>query len=212
MCELCGRLVLGLTGQDWAALPWMTNDARTTEAGMTTEVRGSCHVRCLIERAVASAWAEAVEGYHCARWPIFEEGRAGSVRWRLHCSPSARRLHLWRSDGRLSSFPYDAIGREPESVTADLAEVGSAHASVLMRAMGDGGARAPLSRVIAGLGLADRYPDDRGTVVRRVRNVGTVRRPEMLDVLVARHPLSLDPACRRAARRLVMGSVHGHER
>ena len=35
-------------------------------------------------------------------------GLDAGVRWRLHRSPHPRRFHLWRADGRLSSFPYAA--------------------------------------------------------------------------------------------------------
>ncbi|MEV4345755.1 hypothetical protein AB0J83_14890 [Actinoplanes sp. NPDC049596] len=207
MCELCGRLVLGLAGRDWTLLSWMTGD----EPGV---VPGPCHVACLHDRGVAAVWAEAVEAYHCARWPVFVTGRDGPARWRLHASPRVRRLHLWRSDGRLASFPYSSMGLNPPGVTADLAEVGSAAAEVLLEAMGTDeiGAPVPLPRLIEGLGLADRYPGVAGTVTRRIRNVGTARRPELVDVLESRVDLALDAGCREAARDLVVGSGHGHER
>ncbi|XVU26792.1 hypothetical protein ACQPZJ_06990 [Actinoplanes sp. CA-054009] len=205
MCELCGRLVLGLTGHDWTLLPWMAADGTRVSAG-------PCHVSCLREWGVAAEWAEAVEAYLCGRWPLFLEGRDGRVRWRLHASPRVRRLHLWRSDGRLASFPYASISSDPPSVTADLAEVGSAHAELLLAAMGtaETGVAVPLSRLIEGLGLSDRYPGGVGTVTRVIRNAGTARRPEPVDVLESRIDLVLETGCRRAARELVMGS--GHER
>ncbi|MEU8814671.1 hypothetical protein [Actinoplanes sp. NPDC048796] len=205
MCELCGRLVLGLTGHDWTLLPWMAG------AGAGVLV-GPCHVRCLAEWGVAAEWAAAVEAYHCSRWPLFLEGRDGPVRWRLHASPRVRRLQLWRSDGRLASFPYSAIASEPPSVTADLAEVGGAHAEILLVAMGtaETGVAVPLSRLVDGLGLSDRYPGCAGTVTRVIRNAGTARRPEPVDVLESRTDLALETGCRRAARELVVGS--GHER
>ncbi|GAA0491281.1 hypothetical protein Ade02nite_22820 [Paractinoplanes deccanensis] len=208
MCELCGRPVLGLTGWDWTLLPWMTGGEAT---GV---IPGPCHVACLRERGVATEWAAAVEAYHCARWPLFLGGRDGAARWRLHAGPRARRFHWWRSDGRLASFPYSSMSSDPPAVTGDLAEVGSAQAGDLLAAMGTDeiGRPAPLDRVIARLGLADRYPGCAGTVARRIRNVGTVRRPELVDVLEARVDLPVDAGCREAARELVMGSGHGHER
>ncbi|SNY30570.1 hypothetical protein [Paractinoplanes atraurantiacus] len=201
MCELCGRLVLGLTGYDWTLLPWMA----ATGAGV---IAGPCHITCLHEWGVATEWAAAVEAYHCGRWPLFIEGKG----WRLHASPRVRRLHLWRSDGRLASFPYTSISSDPPSVTADLAEVGSAHAEVLLAAMGtaETGVAVPLDRLIDGLGLAGQYPGCVGAVARVIRNAGTARRPEPVDVIESRIDLALDAGCRRAARELVMGS--GHER
>ncbi len=200
-CSLCDRLVLGLTGHDWCVLPWMVDEGL---AGAEV-LPGPCHVRCLHELGAARIWAEAVEAYYCARWPRWLSGRDGAVRWRLHGSPRARRFHLWRADGRLSSFSYAAARHDPASVTAELAEMGSAYAEVVLAAMGaDGsGVEVPLARVIAGLDLADRYPDGVGSITRRLRNVGTARRPELVDLLVARHPLTLDPGCRRAAHELM---------
>ena len=162
-------------------------------------------MRCLQELGTARIWAEAVEAYYCSRWPRWLTGSDGSVRWRLHSSPQARRFHLWRADGRLSSFPYAAARHHPVSVTAELAEVGSAYAEVVLAAMGtDGtGVEVPLDRVIAGLKLADRYPDGAGSITHRLRNVGTARRPALVDLLVARHPLTLDLGCRRAAHELM---------
>jgi hypothetical protein len=170
------------------------------------EVRpGPCHVRCLQELGVARAWAEAVEAYHCSRWPHWLSGLDAGVRWRLHRSPNSRRFHLWRADGRLSSFPHAAARHDPAPVAADLAEVGSGYAEVLLAAMGTDGAglEVPLSRVIAALGLTDRYPGVAGSITHRLTNVGTAGRPELIDILVARHPLALDTGCRRAVHALM---------
>ena len=120
-CSLCGRLVLGLAGQDWCVLPWMLDG---DDGGVRA---GPCHVRCLDERGVARRWAEAVE--------------------------------------------------------------------------------ATLARVVAGLGLTDRYPDGAGVVTHRWRNVGTAPHTEMIDMVVARHPLTLDDGCRRAAHELMRRAV-----
>lgn len=210
-CSLCGRPVLGLAGQDWSLLSWMLDADPATVAGVRP---GPCHVRCLDESGSGRRWAEAVERYHCTRWPDAAAGRDAGVRWRLHGSPPARRFHLWRSDGRLASFPYAAVRHDPVALTVDLAEVGTAPATLLHDAMGTDAyaVEVPLSRVLAALGLADRYPDGRGSVTRRTRNLGTAHRPELIDVLVARHALALDPGCRRAAHLVVMGSGHGFER
>jgi hypothetical protein len=192
-CTLCGRLVLGLAGQDWTVLPWMVEPAADVPAG-------PCHVRCLADRGAAGRWSAAVEAYHCSRWPRSMAGTDGGVRWRLHSSRPARRFHLWRSDGRLASFPYAAIRPGPLRVTTDLAELGSAHAGVLLSAMGtdEPGVAVPLSAVIAALGLTDRYPQGAGSVTRRLRVVGG----EVLDMVTVRHPFPLVPVCRHAARRL----------
>ena len=197
--------MLGLTGHDWCVLPWMVDEG-LAEAEV---LPGPCHVRCLHELGTARIWAEAVEAYYCARWPLWRSGSDGAVRWRLHGSPRARRFHLWRSDGRLSSFPYAAARHDPASVTAELAEVGSAYAEVVLAAMGSEGSRAevPLARVITGLDLADRYPDQAGSITHRLRDVGTARRSELVDLLVARHPLILDPGSRRAAHELMRRPV-----
>jgi hypothetical protein len=202
-CSLCDRLVLGLAGHDWCVLPWMLG-------GDDAEVLpGPCHVRCLHERGAARQWAEAVESWYCTRWPFWLAGRDEGVRWRLHAGPRARRFHLWRSDGRLSSFPYAATRHHPAALTAELAEVGSAYAEVLFAAMGTDGAgtAVPLARVVTALGLADRYPATAGSITHRLRNVGTAPRPEMVDVLVARYPLRLDDGCRRAAHELMRRAV-----
>jgi hypothetical protein len=201
-CSLCDRLVLGLAGHDWCVLPWML-DATVTVADVRP---GSCHVRCLQEGGMARSWADAVQEYHCARWPRWRSGVAAGIRWRLHHSPPARRFHLWRTDGRLFSFPAALAGPTPEGVagpelTVELAEAGSAQAAVLLAAMGtdQNDVEVSLTRVVAALGLADRYPLRSGGVTRRLRNAGTARRCEPIDVLVARHPLHLDRAVLRAA-------------
>jgi hypothetical protein len=194
-CTLCDRLVLGLAGQDWTVLPWML-------AGEGDIPPGPCHARCLDESGAAGSWAEAVEAYHCHRWPRWLSGSDAGIRWRLHSSRPARRFHLWRSDGRLLSFPYAAALRPgPLLLATELAELGSAHAAALLAAMGtdEPGVEVPLSAVIAALGLADRYPDGTGSVTRRLRVVGA----DATDVLEVRHPLPLAPACRHAARELL---------
>jgi hypothetical protein len=67
----------------------------------------------------------------------------------------------------------------------------------------------PLERVIAALGLDDRYPPGprvpagAGFLVRRLTNLGTARRPELTDVIVAHHPLPLSPPCLSAAHDLM---------
>jgi hypothetical protein len=193
-CTICRRLVLGLAGQDWTVLPWMVESAAAEVPA------GPCHVRCLADHGAAAAWAAAVEAYHCTRWPRWLAGTDAGVRWRLHSSRPARRFHLWRSDGRLASFPYAAIRPGPLHVATDLAELGTAHAAALLAAMGtdEPGVEVPLVTVIAALDLADRYPLGTGGVTRRLRVVGG----EAVDVLAVRHPLPLLPACRRAAHEL----------
>jgi hypothetical protein len=202
-CSVCERLVLGLEGQDWCVLPWML------AAGVTDDdvLPGVCHVRCLHDLGVARLWAEAVQDYYCLRWPQWRTGLTAGVRWRLHSSPRARRFHLWRADGRLSSFPYAALaaGGEAVELTTEVGEVGSDHSAVLLAAMGtaDSGVPVPLAEVIGVLGLADRYPAAEGTLTRRLNG----RRPDVPDILLARYRLALDPSCRRAARELIRGSV-----
>jgi hypothetical protein len=207
-CSLCDRLVLGLAGQDWSVLPWML------DAGVTDDevLPGSCHVRCLHELGVARLWSEAVQEYYCLRWPQWRVGLTAGVRWRLHCSPRAKRFHLWRSDGRLSSFAFADLvaGRlDRAELTAEVGEVGSAHATSLLAAMGtvENGVPVPLADVVAALGIADRYPGADGVLVRRLKNVGTARRPELVDILVARYRLPLDAPCVRAALELIRGLV-----
>jgi len=205
--------VLGLAGQDWCALSWMFG------AGVSDDVLpGACHVRCLQELGVARLWARAVQEYYCRRWPQWRTGLSAGVPWRLHCSPRARRFHLWRADGRLSSFPFSALaGRRLLSdpfgrpapglaeLTTDVAEVGGAHSATLLAAMGthENGVAVPLADVVAALDLADRYPAANGFLVRRLRNVGLSRRPELVDILVAHYSLSLDVPCFRAAHELI---------
>jgi hypothetical protein len=186
-CTLCDRLVLGLAGHDWTALPWML----TAGSGVSP---GPCHVRCLDERACGAVWAEAVEAYHCRRWPLWLAGVDDGVRWRLHGSRSARRFHLWRADGKLTSFPYAATRTRAMRITTALAEVGTGHAADLLAAMGTDafGVGVPLAYVVSGLGVSDRYPRIAGTVTRLAT-----------DVLVARHSLALDPGCREAASVLI---------
>ena len=199
-CSLCGRPVLGLAGQDWSVLPWMVDDGA---AGVRL---GPAHVRCLHERGAARQWADAVEAYHCTRWPRWLTGVDDGVRWRLHVSAPARVFHLWRSDGRLTTFPYAALSQD---LTTELAEVGSDDAAALVNAMGAAGTgvEVPLVRLLDDLDLADRYPESAGSVARRLRSVGTPGRPELIEVLVARHPLSLGPGCRRAAHALMRRPV-----
>ncbi|NMO55550.1 hypothetical protein HH310_30740 [Actinoplanes sp. TBRC 11911] len=188
-CSLCGRPVLGLAGQDWSVLPWMVDQR-------ATDVRpGPAHVRCLHEYGVAREWAEAVEAYYCARWPRWLSGPD----WRLHVSAPARRFHLWRSDGRLSSFPYASLRHHPALLVTELAEVGNGAALATAMGTADAGVEVPLAWVLRELRLTDRYPDETGTIARRLRSVGTAGRPELIEVLVARHPLPLDTECRRAA-------------
>jgi hypothetical protein len=184
-CTLCGRPVLGLTGHDWTALPWMV-------AGGTGVMPGPCHVTCLQESGAARSWAAAVEAYHRKRWPRWLAGIDAGVGWRLHSSRAARRFHLWRSDGGMASFPYGVLAVAPFRTETDLAETGTAHATVLLAAMGAvrAAAPAPLPRMIERLRLTDRYPFVEGVV--------TLRR----NVLVADHPLVLTSACLQAARRL----------
>ena len=124
----------------------------------------------------------------------------------MHVSAPARVFHLWRSDGRLSSFPYAALRQD---LTTELAEVGSDEAAALVSAMGteDAGVDVPLVRLLDDLRLTDRYPDAAGSVARRLRSVGTPGRPEVIEVLVARHPLSLGTGCRRAAHMLLRRPV-----
>jgi hypothetical protein len=217
-CSLCDRLVLGLAGQDWCVLPWML------DAGVTDDevLPGSCHVRCLHDLGVARLWAEAVQEYYCLRWPQWRTGLTAGVRWRLHCGPRARRFHLWRADGRLSSFPFSALttrrpfGAVPTfsagrpglaELTTEVGEVGSAHSATLLAAMGTGenGVLVPLADVVAALGLTDRYPVVDGFLVRRLKNLGTPRRPDLVDILVAHCWLPLDAPCVRAARELIRG-------
>ncbi|MFI5891182.1 hypothetical protein ACIA5D_13835 [Actinoplanes sp. NPDC051513] len=193
-CTLCDRLVLGLAGHDWTVLPWMV-------APGSGALPGPCHVRCLADLECASAWASAVEAYHCKRWPLWLAGVDAGVHWRLHSSRSARQFHLWRSDGRLISFPYAVLTAGPVRLTTDLAEVGTAHAATLLRAMGTDadGVDVPLAYVITALDLSDRYPRLSGTVTRDLRGES----PDAADVVTARHPLPLPPACRRAAGHLM---------
>jgi hypothetical protein len=89
---------------------------------------GACHVRCLHDLGVARLWAEAVEDYYHLRWPQWRTGRSAGVRWRLHSSHPARRFHLWRADGRLSSFPYAALTATALTPTALTATVPAATA------------------------------------------------------------------------------------
>jgi hypothetical protein len=194
--------VLGLEGQDWCVLPWML------AAGVTDDevLPGACHVRCLHELGVARLWAEAVQDYYCRRWPQWRTGLTAGVRWRLHGSPQARRFHLWRADGRLSSFPYAALtAAAVAELTTEVGEVGSDHSAMLLAAMGttESGVPVPLGEVIETLGLTDRYPGADGVLARRLSG----GRPDVRDVLVARYRLVLDPSCRRAARELIRGSV-----
>ncbi|GAA2630483.1 hypothetical protein [Paractinoplanes durhamensis] len=184
-CTLCGRLVLGLTGHDWTALPWML-------APGTGVLPGPCHVRCLQELGAARSWAAAVDAYHRRRWPRWLAGLDAGVGWRLHSSRAARRFHLWRSDGGLASFPYAALAVTPVRTGTDLAEAGTAHAAALLTAMGTDrpGIEVPLPRMIERLRLTDRYPFAEGTV--------TLRR----GILVADHPLALTRSCLLAAGRL----------
>ena len=187
-CTLCDRLVLGLAGHDWTALPWMV-------APGTGVPPGPCHVRCLEDLGCAGAWAEAVEAYHCRRWPLWLAGVDAGVRWRLHGSRSARRFHLWRADGCLLSFPYAILtATKPLRFVTDLAEIGTAHAATLLAAMGtdEEGVEVPLTTVIAALNLADRYPHLSGTVSRSTA-----------DLVTARHALPLSRSCRRAAHHLM---------
>jgi hypothetical protein len=202
-CSLCERLVLGLEGQDWSVLPWML------AAGVTDDevLPGACHVRCLHDLQVARLWAEAVQEYYCRRWPQWRTGLTAGVRWRLHSSPQARRFHLWRADGRLSSFPYAALagGGVDAELTAEIGEVGSDHSAVLLAAMGttESGVPVPLDEVIGELGLADRYPAAEGVLTRKLSG----GRPDVRDILVARYRLALDLSCRRAANDLIRGAV-----
>jgi hypothetical protein len=184
-CTLCGRLVLGLTGHDWTALPWML-------APGTGVLPGPCHVRCLQESGAAGSWAAAVEAYHRERWPRWLAGIDAGVGWRLHSSRVARRFHLWRSDGAMASFPYGVLTVPPFRTGTDLAETGTAHAATLLAAMATDhpGAGVPLPRMIERLRLTDRYPFVEGTV-RLLRNV-----------VVADHPLALTRSCVDAAGRL----------
>lgn len=199
LCSLCDRLVLGLSGQDWSVLPWMLGSA-----GGEVPL-GPCHVRCLHEAGVARTWAEAVRDYHHARWPAGRSGVADGVGWRLHAGPRARRLHLWRTDGRLASFPFAAVNRAgdgPLRLTTELAESGSDHGTVLLAAMSAGESATsadavPLADVLAALDLTDRYPYAAGTVSRRRANA---------DLVIAEHPLHLDLRCRYAARELIRAS------
>jgi hypothetical protein len=203
-CSLCDRPVLGLAGQDWCVLPWML-DAAVREDDV---LPGSCHVRCLHELGVAGAWAQAVQEYHCTRWPLWRAGVESGVRWRLHCSTRARRFHLWRADGRLSSFSFGSVlaaRRGRLRLTAELGEVGSAHATPLLAAMGTAanGVEVPLAAVVAALGLADRYPASTGYLARRLRDLGTTGQADLGDVLIARYPLPLGTPVLRAARGLI---------
>jgi hypothetical protein len=201
-CSLCERLVLGLEGQDWCVLPWML------AAGVTDDevLPGPCHVRCLHDLGVARLWAEAVQDYYCLRWPQWRTGLTAGVRWRLHSSPHARRFHLWRADGRLSSFPYAGLASGAVvELSTEVGEVGSAHSAALLAAMGttESGVPVPLVEVVGTLGLADRYPAAEGLLARRLSG----GRPDVRDILVARYRLVLDPSCRRAAQELIRGSV-----
>jgi hypothetical protein len=196
-------LVLGLEGQDWVVLAWMLATGLTDDEVLP----GACHVRCLHDLGVARLWAEAVEEYYCLRWPQWRTGRSGGVRWRLHGSHAARRFHLWRSDGRFSSFPYAALtaAAGPPQLTTEIAEVGTGYADALLTALGttESGVPVPLSEVVAALGLTDRYPAADGVLVRRLSG----RRPDVPDVIVARYRVDLDPSCRHAARALIRGAM-----
>jgi hypothetical protein len=184
-CTLCDRLVLGLAGHDWTVLPWMIDPG----SGV---LPGPCHVRCLADRGCAAAWAGAVEAYHCKRWPLWLAGVDAGVRWRLHGSRTARTFHLWRSDGRLSTFPYAVLTADPVRLTTELAEVGTVHAATLLAAMGTDseGVPVPLAYVITALDLSDRYPRLSGTMTRDPRD----DEPDATDVVTA---------CRRAATHLM---------
>jgi hypothetical protein len=181
---------------------------------------------------VARLWAAAVQEYYCRRWPQWRTGLTAGVRWRLHCSPRARRFYLWRADGRLSSFPFSAVigGRAfsgpvgslaaagpSESLAAgrlgrvelitEVGEVGSAYSATLLAAMDtdENGVAVPLADVVAALDLTDRYPVVDGFLVRRLKNLGLTRRPELVDLLVAHYSLPLDVPCFRATRELSRG-------
>lgn len=202
-CSLCERVVLGLEGQDWSVLPWML----AAGVSLGEVLPGACHVRCLRDLGVARLWAESVQEYYCLRWPQWRTGLTAGVRWRLHGSPRARRFHLWRADGRLSSFPYAALaaGGEFVELTTEVAEVGSDHAARLLAAMGttESGVPVPLAEVAETLGVADRYPAVVGVLGRRLSG----GRPDVPDILVARYRLVLDAPCRRAAYDLICGSM-----
>jgi hypothetical protein len=167
---------------------------------------GACHVRCLHDLGVARLWAEAVEDYYHRRWPQWRTGRSAGVRWRLHGS-HARRFHLWRADGRLSTFPYAALTAATHKVelTTEVAEVGTGHAAVLLKAMGtaESGRPVPLPEVIGALGVADRYPALDGTLTRRISGF----RPDVPDILIARYRLVLDASVLSAARALIRDTV-----
>jgi hypothetical protein len=195
---------------------------------------GTCHVRCLHDLGVARLWAEAVEDYYRLRWPQWRTGRSAGVRWRLHSSHHARRFHLWRSDGRLSSFPYAALtapaaardsavpssavpssaapsSAAPSSaasaieLSTEVAEVGTGYAAALLTAMGTSESGIPVPLPEV---IGALGLTDRYPAVEGVlarRLRG--RRPDVPDILIARYRLVLDAAVLRAARALIRDAM-----
>jgi hypothetical protein len=198
---------------------------------------GTCHVRCLHDLGVARLWAEAVEDYYHLRWPQWRTGRSAGVRWRLHSSHHARRFHLWRADGRLSSFPYAAL--TAAALNSSSLNSSSLNSSALSSAALSSAALNPAAPAIelttevaeVGTGYAAVLlnamgTSDSGIPVPLPEVIGALgltdrypavegvlarrlrgRRPDVPDILIARYRLVLDAAVLRAARALIRDAM-----
>ncbi|MEV7988110.1 hypothetical protein [Micromonospora sp. NPDC085948] len=220
-CCFCGRLSLGLSGQDFYLAPYFLGPDRSG----TDDRYGQCHLRCLRESGLACRWASGVGDYFCRRWPDWTGVRGDA--WRVHVSPPARTLILWSAHGWFAMLPFHALraGEVPPAVGPP------AEGRVLLGVSSTVGYEGgPYERIFAGLGgappdridlptlLADLDSADR-VLTPHVLRGGWVERVASEDRKVslpaeyqARHAVELDADLVDACRLAVRASVGWRQR
>ncbi|MEU4402281.1 hypothetical protein [Micromonospora orduensis] len=102
-CFICGRLTLGLIGQDCYLAPYMLGQDRS----FTDDRFGQCHLKCLQESGLSRKWAAGVADYFCERWPDFVELDGGGRR--VHGNFPAKSLVLWSIEGWFATLPFSSL-------------------------------------------------------------------------------------------------------
>lgn len=210
-CIYCGRLALGLVGQDFYLAPY----AITGDRSFADDRYGQCHLKCLREAGLAEGWARAIEEHYKLRWPDYWESDDKS--WRVHASYTMRECVVWNAYGWFAVIPFSAVTASIEpggsravrvAVDSTVGYEGGPYESIFFELRSGQRETLDLVDVLMDLDLTDRLLDRRlveGATVRRIEVAD--KRAELPAEYHARHWVDLPQvaflACKELSRRVV---------